>query len=199
MNERPKKTLVVNFFAGASAGKTTCAWELSSVLKKNNIVVEYVPEYAKELVWDGHAELLNGSLDNQMNIFNEQKRRIDRLIGKVDVIVTDSPLLLQVAYIKEQSHFFENIAVDVHEKYNNLNLFVKRGNYFEKEGRIHDLEESRKIDNDVINILSRNGFLFANYTSDNLNNIVAFIKLKLNELQCNVENESSISDNFLKM
>ena len=44
------KTLVVNLFAGPGAGKTTCAWEIASELKKRGIVTEYVPEYAKELV-----------------------------------------------------------------------------------------------------------------------------------------------------
>jgi len=44
------ETLVVNFFAVAGAGKTTCAWEVAAELKKINIVTEYVPEYAKELV-----------------------------------------------------------------------------------------------------------------------------------------------------
>ena len=45
-----KKTIVVNLFAGAGAGKTTCAWEIASELKKRGIETEYVSEYAKELV-----------------------------------------------------------------------------------------------------------------------------------------------------
>ena len=47
-----KNTIIVNLFAGPGAGKTTCAWEIASELKKRNIQAEYVPEYAKELVWD---------------------------------------------------------------------------------------------------------------------------------------------------
>lgn len=46
------KTLVVNLFAGPGAGKTTCAWEIAAELKKLGVHTEYVPEYAKELVWD---------------------------------------------------------------------------------------------------------------------------------------------------
>ena len=52
------KTLVVNLFAGPGAGKTSCAWEIASELKKRGIVTEYVPEYAKELVWDENYEAL---------------------------------------------------------------------------------------------------------------------------------------------
>ena len=97
-----KETLIVNFFAGPGAGKTTCAWEVAAELKKRNIVTEYVPEYAKELVWDERLDLLDGSFNNQMLLFQEQKRRLDRLVGKVDVVVTDSPLLLSVSYVQEQ-------------------------------------------------------------------------------------------------
>lgn len=57
-----KNTIIVNLFAGPGAGKTTCAWEIASELKKRNIQAEYVPEYAKELVWDEKRELLDGSL-----------------------------------------------------------------------------------------------------------------------------------------
>lgn len=56
-------------------------------MKKRDIVTEYVPEYAKELVWDENYE----ALTNQEAIFEEQAHRINRLIGKVDVIV---PILL---------------------------------------------------------------------------------------------------------
>ena len=57
-----KNTLIVSLFAGPGAGKTTCAWEIASELKKRNVETEYVSEYAKELVWDEKFELLDGSL-----------------------------------------------------------------------------------------------------------------------------------------
>ena len=40
-------TMVVNCYAGPGAGKTTCAWEVASQLKKKGINTEYVSEYAK--------------------------------------------------------------------------------------------------------------------------------------------------------
>lgn len=97
------RTLVVNLFAGPSAGKTTCAWEIASELKKRDIVTEYVPEYAKELVWDENYE----ALANQEAIFEEQAHRINRLIGKVDVIVTDSPVLFSEIYGHNNSKEFK--------------------------------------------------------------------------------------------
>ena len=94
-----KNTIIVNLFAGTGAGKTTCAWEIASELKKRNIQAEYVPEYAKELVWDEKRELLDGSLKNQRKLFQEQNHRLARLIGKVDVVVTDAPILLNQVYL----------------------------------------------------------------------------------------------------
>lgn len=89
-----RATMVVNLYGGPGAGKTTAAWELAAELKKQGVVTEYVPEYAKELVWDDRLDLLDGSAEHQRAILREQKRRLERLRGKVDIIVTDSPVLL---------------------------------------------------------------------------------------------------------
>ena len=87
-------TLIVNLFARPGGGKTTCAWDIASKLKQRGIEAEYVSEYAKELVWDGKTEMLDGSLKNQKKLYDEQNRRVQRLLGKVDVVVTDSPAIL---------------------------------------------------------------------------------------------------------
>lgn len=57
-----RNTIIVNLLCGPSAGKTTCAWLIAGELKNRNVLTEYVPEYPKELVWDGKTELLDGSL-----------------------------------------------------------------------------------------------------------------------------------------
>ena len=64
-------TMVVNCYAGPGAGKTTCAWEVASQLKKKGINTEYVSEYAKELVWEGKYDVL----ENQEHLFAEQAKR----------------------------------------------------------------------------------------------------------------------------
>ncbi len=81
---RPSKTRSLSIcLPGRGAGKTTCAWEIASELKKRNIQAEYVPEYAKELVWDEKRELLDGSLKNQRKLFQEQNHRLARLIERL--------------------------------------------------------------------------------------------------------------------
>ena len=84
------ETLVVNAFGGPGVGKTTACWHIASELKKKGIYTEYVSEYAKELVYEEKWDMLDDSMKNQTIILAEQQKRLDRLIGKVEVIVTKS-------------------------------------------------------------------------------------------------------------
>ena len=177
-----KNTLIINFYAGASAGKTTCAWLVAGELKKRNIVTEYVSEYAKELAWDGRRDLLDGSFNNQLKILNEQNNRIQRLIGKVDVIVTDSPILLGYMYAKERKDELLSIAKSHYESNNNFNLFIKRGEHYEQEGRLHTLQESIEVDNNTLKFLKDNEIYHGIYAHDALDKIVNNIQTTLSRL-----------------
>lgn len=157
-------TVVVNMFAGPGAGKTTCAWEVASALKKKGLVVEYVPEVAKEYVWDNNFEMLDGSVKNQSKLFEEQDRRVQRLMGKVEVIVTDSPILLNNIYVKETDPAFKQKVTERFKKQNNFNVFVERGRNYESEGRIHDYADSVRIDTQIQDLLHDNKFYFKKYT-----------------------------------
>lgn len=158
-----RETLIINLFAGPGAGKTTCAWEIASKLKKLGYVTEYVGEYAKELVWDGKEDLLVGTIKNQRAVYNEQKRRIDRLIGKVDFVVTDSPTLLSKTYLKEHDANFEQEIVDDFNKYHNFCIFVERGTHYEQEGRLQTLEQARTLDHDIKDMLAKCGIYYGTY------------------------------------
>jgi Uncharacterized protein conserved in bacteria len=163
--KKNRSTIVVNAFAGPAAGKTTCAWEIASELKKQGLCVEYVSEYAKELVWDGKTEMLDGSEKNQKILLNEQERRIKRLIGKVDVVVTDSPILLNLTYCKNPTKEFSKEILDRFNQYQNFNFFIERdtSKEFEKEGRIHNLKESQIKDKEIKTILKENKIYYGTY------------------------------------
>ncbi|MGN0174260.1 MAG: AAA family ATPase, partial [Acutalibacteraceae bacterium] len=122
-----KNTVVVNLFAGPGAGKSTCAWEIASKLKKLGYVAEYVSEYAKELVWDEKYEMLDGTLEHQSELLKEQQHRQNRLMGKVDFIVTDSPTILNLQYLKESAPDYVKNCIKEYKEHNNFSLFIKRG------------------------------------------------------------------------
>ena len=173
------KTLVVNLFAGPGGGKTTCAWDIASKLKQRGIEAEYVSEYAKELVWDGKTEMLDGSLENQKKLYEEQNRRVQRLLGKVDVVVTDSPAILSAIYAKEADEEFIKQMLSDFNNQKNFNLFINRGKTFQQQGRIHTLEESKKIDKEIKKFLVDNNIYFGNYYHKTLNVVVDNIILNL--------------------
>lgn len=164
-----KKTIVVNMLAGPGAGKTTSAWAIASALKSKGIIVEYVPEYAKELVWDNKLDLLDGSYQNELNIYNEQKKRIDRLIGKVDVIVTDRPLILSNIYIDKEINSSEDykkyikMVSEDFKSYDNRNFVIKRSKEYVKAGRMQTEKEARALDTALTSFLDNNNIEYTTF------------------------------------
>lgn len=161
------KTIVVNMFAGPGAGKTTCAWQVASELKKRGYITEYVPEYAKELVWDKNFDQLDGTLDHQKQLLEVQAHRLERLKGQVDFIVTDSPLMLNAIYLTGSPEEMKRYTDQVYRRfaaYDNFSVFIQRGKSFEQAGRIHDLEQSRKIDQQIKDLLHDYKIYYGTYT-----------------------------------
>lgn len=177
-----KQTVVVNCFAGPGAGKTTCAWEIASELKKRGIEAEYVGEYAKELVWDGNSELLDGSLQSQTQLYDVQNHRVQRLIGKVDVVVTDSPAILGAMYLKEPNSEFEHSIISDFNKQHNFNLFINRGKTFQQAGRIHNLDESKAIDNNIKSFLEKYNIYYGTYEHSTIDKVVNNIEVHLKKI-----------------
>lgn len=177
-NNSDKNTIVINAFAGPGAGKTTSCLEVAEKLKKQGFVTEYVQEYAKELVYDNNLIMLDGHYEHQFAILNEQMKRINRLYGKVDFIVTDSPILLNNTYLNEDKNTevysaYSDSVNKLYGLYNNFNYFVERDtSVFKKEGRIHNFEQSIAIDNELKNMLHNNQIDFDVYTHATIDNIV---------------------------
>lgn len=177
-NVSDKHTIVINAFAGPGAGKTTSCLEVAEKLKKQGFVTEYVQEYAKELVYNNNLIMLDGHYEHQFDILKEQVKRINRLYGKVDFILTDSPVLLNNTYLNEDKStndyvaYCENVK-KIYTLYDNFNYFVERDkSAFEEEGRIHNLEQSIVIDDELKNTLHNNQIDFATYTHSTIDNIV---------------------------
>lgn len=174
-----KPTVLINAYAGAGAGKTTSCMDICAGLKKAGYSAEYIQEYAKELVYDG-SNLLDGTAEHQYEILKEQLRRQDRFIGKVDFIVTDSPILLNRMYNKELTPEYSDMLKQLQDQYEtagakNFNFFVNRDmnpDHYEKEGRLQTFEESKKIDQEVKDMLKESVSYFGNYGHDTVNKVI---------------------------
>ena len=125
------KTLLINLYAGPGAGKSTLASQLFNKLKtETKLNVELVQEVAKEYAWQKTPV-------PQKDCFWEQVKRIDRLINNVQIIICDSPLLLQSVYGGER---YKDLAQVIQDQWNTENVdtcnyFIKRTKEFQSEGR----------------------------------------------------------------
>ena len=176
MTEQKKETVIVNLFAGPGAGKTTCAWEIAAELKKVGLVVEYVAEVAKEYVWDERFDMLDGTVEHQRQLFEEQNHRVQRLLGKVDVIVTDCPVLLYIMYLKQAAPELEKTILTTFKAQRNFNFFVRRGKGFEQNGRIHDLSQSIELDKKIIQFLQEHNIYFGRYSHQQMKQCIINIQ-----------------------
>ena len=153
MRETP---LVVNLFGGPGSGKSTTAAGVFFNMKMLHIEVELVLEYARELTFEENFYRLS----DQTDILGEQHKRIRRLEGKVDCVVTDSPFLMGITYGHDSNKpppvTFEPYVVDLFGQYDNLNFYLERGNGpYRKVGRYHTEEQAFEKDEQIKGILSK--------------------------------------------
>lgn len=148
-----KDTIIVNLFGGPGCGKSTIAAGLFYELKcEGKYDCELVTEVAKDIIWDGNIELLK----NQFFVFGNQYHRIWRLIGKVDIIICDSPFLLCHIYDNMKSSGLLMNVLENHKKLKNIDFFIDRLEIdFEENGRNYNFEESLKKDNEIKNMLDK--------------------------------------------
>jgi len=143
------KAIVVNLLAGPGTGKSTTMAEIFSILKWRGINCEMAPEYAKEKVWEESLKVLEDSI----YVFGKQLHTIHRLSDQVDVIVTDSPLLLSLIYAKDESEEFRKLVVEVFNRYDNFNIFLRRNKGYNQKGRLQTEDEAQEIDQEIKSML----------------------------------------------
>lgn len=152
-----KNTLVVNLLGAPSTGKSTLMAEIFAKLKWIKIDCEMVTEFAKELVWENRGD----TFKDELYIFAKQNHRLFRVNGKVDVIITDRPLLLTIPYNRRYGdaglfHYnkaVENMVLETHKQYNNLTFWLNRTKSYNPNGRNQTEEESNQLAIEFQNML----------------------------------------------
>lgn len=147
----PSDTLVINLLAGPGAGKSTMAACVFGELKLLNINCELASEFAKDLVWEKRDK----TFENQLYIFGKQHHRIFRLLGQVQVVITDSPLFLTPLYDSEKRECLRELVFNEVNKCRNFNVFINRKKTYNPKGRIHTHEQANIIDNRVKDFLKK--------------------------------------------
>ena len=159
-------TTIINLFGQPGSGKSTAAASLFCEMKKLHYNVELVTEYAKDMVWEER----NNIFQDQLYIFAKQNRRLLRLIDKVDYIITDSPIIMGIAYMSESSFSksLETLITQVFNSYNNINIFLNRVHDYQTIGRYQTENEADDLSNTIKNILNNNSIHFVESKSSNI-------------------------------
>lgn len=141
------ETVVVNFFAGPGTGKSTTAAGVFAKLKQDGINAEIVHEFAKDLTW----EKRDGALKYQPYVLGKQSYHVHRLLGQVDVVVTDSPILLCGCIYGRGLPYKDTtsrLALDIFRSWNCYNIFLKRSKdrVYNPAGRNQTESEAAEVD-----------------------------------------------------
>lgn len=140
-----KNTLIINLYGGPGAGKSTFMANLFYRLKCRGIDVEMAPEYAKDVVWEERYQYF----DEQIYIFAKQLHRINRVNGKVEVCICDSPLQNSYIYLKEEYPEFKALIDKEFSRFNNLNFYIKRGDTYMENGRLQTEDQAKEVDKQI--------------------------------------------------
>lgn len=185
-----KNTLIVNLYGGPGSGKSSGAAYIFSKLKMAGIDAEYVTEFAKDKVWENNTE----AFKCQFYISGKQSFRISRCFGKVDVIITDSPIVLGKIYADLIGRPQLGLAcleeANQYPTWSTLEIFLNRVKPYNTNGRNQTEEESKEIDKTIRDLLDKeckaqhNDVLVYDGDQDGYERIYLFIKdlLKTREL-----------------
>lgn len=153
--------LVVNLFGAPGAGKSTGAAYIFSKLKMAGVNAELVTEFAKDKVWEESKAVFQ----NQAYIFGKQYFRISRVQDKVDVVITDSPILLSSFYANDEvlGEEFDALIMKVFNSYDSMNVFINRVKPYNPSGRFQTEAESDELSNVMRTFLDNHNVVCTQY------------------------------------
>lgn len=156
--------ILVNLFGAPGAGKSTGAAYIFSQLKMAGVNAELVTEFAKDKVWEENKAVF----ENQAYIFGKQYFKISRCADKVDVVITDSPLLLSLVYNSNPvlGENFNNVVRDVMNSYDCRNFYLYRTKKYNPIGRHQTEAESDEVGNVIKNMLDRENIDYISYPGE---------------------------------
>ena len=156
-------TKIINLYGGPGTGKSTSAAYMFAQLKNKGVNAELVREYVKDWAWEERQV----GLFDQLYLMGKQVRKESMLLGKVDVIITDSPVWLAGYYASKYSppvlaqgiehairSYYSQSEIEGHEHHH---VFLERTKKYDSRGRYQTEEQAKKIDKELSSFLSSRG------------------------------------------
>lgn len=157
------KVKVISLYGGPGTGKSTTASLVFGMLKLNGVNCEYVQEYAKDKAWEHGKNFIETPLvfQAQEYIFGKQHYRFRRCAQTVEMIVTDSPLLLGHIYTPQDFCMpaLHDTIDQAYNMYDNLDVMLRRCKPFNPDGRLHTEEKAKELDVEIEDMLSSKGIV----------------------------------------
>lgn len=152
--------MIVNLFGAPGAGKSTTRAGVFHRLKLAGHNVEEVPEFAKDLTWEKRGF----AIGCQPYVFGKQLRNLTRVKDQVDIIVTDSPILLSSYYGEKYGEWppsFHDFVLAMHHRMGEqMSYYIRRVKPFNPAGRNQTAEQSDAIGEELHLFLRRKGIVF---------------------------------------
>ena len=140
-------TTYINLLGGPGTGKSSLAAEIFTRYKKQQKSVELVTEFVKDLVWENRQS----TIEIQPYVSMKQYRNLVRLRGKVDYVITDSPLIKDSVYARRYApdlpQAYHELLFSLHHSLgDSINILLTREWEYDRVGRYQDEDQARQID-----------------------------------------------------
>ncbi len=158
------KALHINLFGGPGIGKSTTRSQIFYELKKRNLIIEEIVEFAKTATYKKDYV----TLSDQIYVFGQQHHMHHVLDNQVDYVVTDSPFLMGLVYTDQSLNGYnilKKLMITQHKSYDTLNILLTRDHAFQDYGRTQNEEQSIKIHNDIKNLLDKANITYEEISS----------------------------------
>lgn len=173
----------INLFGGPSSGKSTTAAGIFHFLRLQGKQIELIQEYVKNWAYRNHKiEHWDQFYFMAKQIHKEQAP----LLGGVDLVVSDSPTLLSIAYAKFNKLPYDKQLLEIEEIYEkqfpSINIYLARDKeQYNEVGRWQDLEEAVSIDMDIQKLLIQKDVDYVTFRKYDIEQILDYINGKLGQ------------------
>ncbi len=147
----------VNLYSGPGSGKSVATAWLWSELKIAGYSIEHVPEWVKRWAYEKRPI---ESFDEIYSFAKQMSKEELYLKAGVDLIISDSPLVMVGAYSEKHENLFSDELFSLARKfesiYPSINLFINRGDIeYQTAGRYETYEQALKMDKFIERIMGR--------------------------------------------
>jgi hypothetical protein len=116
------------------------------------------------MVWEERGNIFT----DQLYMLAKQNRKLLRLDGKVEYVITDSPIIMSEAYVNDTPYrdTLTQLIKEVFLSYNNINIFINRSHEYQEIGRNQTSEEAMELATQIKTLLVKHDVEFTEFDSD---------------------------------